>query len=74
MRSITVYFRNGYAFVISACYMTELGTFTYVCDHCTVSRSSLRRILSLYPKYEVELVKNENEIIIQVHNRKGGTK
>jgi len=74
MRQIVVYFKNGYAFVISSCYNYDYNIYTYTCDHCTVSRSSLRRIFSLYPKYDVHIVPHPTELIISFHDRREGTK
>lgn len=66
MRYITVYFRNGYALVESGCHIPGLGQ-TYTCHHVTVSHSSLRRILSLYPKYKVNVQATGTAIAIQIY-------
>jgi hypothetical protein len=71
MRRITIFFHNGVAFVVSSCYSISLGTYSYWCNHCTVSQSSLRRILSLYPKYDVDFKKLETELMVSVHSKKG---
>jgi hypothetical protein len=68
MRFITINFKNGYAFVTSECHIPGLGQ-TYTCHHCSVSRSSLHRILSLYPKYDVDTGTAGSEIVIQIRDR-----